>query len=665
MFISSTKAQNINYDAFNTSSTIDTATATACLTNLTREAFGINKLITILDCNITKEPGFTILTNQMAILHKYAEKNIRSFEITNGTRNTFPSFETCIANCDSKVQKKRVYKKKFNTLRKNQIYLVFIDSIADYEANMFKIQTMVPYNMSAEFFLFYTNVPNDTRATALEILQIAFDQSKFTTKLIIPIERDVFYLYNFNLYPKEKKYCAAHPMLTLINTCYHGVFTKRVYRNNYDFSRLNCTIPVIMMEIPPFVITPNDGLEVLILKEFERRLNVTFEKSMNSMSGSWGMKQPNGTWSGLLEQIYIDPFNIGVGAVSLKEDRLIDFDYTTDYFSESMLFVVPTADRVEEWKLIMIIFSWSTWLVLFILFVVISVLIWIASNVEELVTADDRNLTTFGSAMLLSLQVAIAFAVDKQPRALANRMLFITYALFIIIVSCLYQSALIDILTNPQYQHQIKTYEEVVDASIPLGGSSEYREIFNESDKVLYDKYVILSGENAVYQVAKGAFITISGEFYVKFISGTPEVTHQDGTSKIYVIYDDVVYIDTFRIVFSKNYVLKKQFDDIIDGLLTAGFIAKWTQYYTNQYRPADWKPMDYEKSTSNDVVLTMRHFEGSFALLLFGLVCGLITFGLELILYKFNKEKRRYLIQRRWKKILVARRVFNRRFLH
>lgn len=620
---------------------IDISSASECIQNLTYEFSKTKNLITILICNVTNEPGLSIISNVLSTLHNNPEYVSFTYEISNGTQIKMNSFEMCVNNCNSRNTSMKIFKSYFKNTWQTQIYLVFIDNLQDFENNLKKINFMASYNISAEFILFYTNIPNNTKVLAEKILKIAYNHSKYIATLLIPSARDIFDMYVFDLYAKDSIYCGAKPVLTLLNTCNQGKFNFTTYRHIPNFNKLNCTIRVELVYTPPFVVSSTDGIEVRLLKQIENRLNITFEMIYYNTTLRWGSKQSDGNWSGILRRIYNDHFRIGVGSVALREDRLLDFDFSLDYFSEEMFWVVPRAEHVNDGSLLLFMFTRSLWIVLLVFLVIIAVFFWIVSNVErEWMPIQDNSLKKIGPAILFSLQISLSNSVVKHPSLFANRMIFITYVLFYIVISSLYQSALINILTKPKHKHQIKTYDEILKSSLEIGGISYVQEFFhtpeNEKAMIIYHKYNSLTADEPPdfwrNMVADGNAISILGNTYLMYYAKRNELSRRGQSLSIYVV-DHEVFVDTFRIIFSKNFILKNQMDNVIEKVIYAGFIGKWTSFYS--YKNVHEAVKKMKRHNKRNVPLTMKHLKGAFIIILTGNFLACCVFIFERFLWK------------------------------
>lgn len=630
-----------NNSIFTPSSSLNISSASKCLINLTHEIAKTMKFITIINCNITKTDGYTIMTNVINILQQNVEKTSFSLAITNGTQNKMNTVDICVKRCDLKEPKDRIYKNYYRNLRLTHIYLMFIDNLQDFSDNLEKLEFLSSYNISAEFILFYTNPPNNTVNTwtmAYKILEIAYNQSKYSATLLIPSEKDVFELYVFDLFAKEAKYCGRQPILRLLNTCSRGEFLMDVYRHTTNYAKLNCSIRTEVMYLPPFVISATEGIEILILEELQKQLNITFEIFYHNATLKWGSVQNDGNWSGILYNLLVDRFRIGIGAVEMREDRLFEFDFSLNYFSEKMYWIVPRAKRVGDWTLVLFVFHWLFLVVLLGLLMVISVIVWIASNIIHF-NGNDTHWKTLGAAILLSVQITLSASVGKHPSLFTNRLAFISYTLFMVIIGGLYQSALIDVLTHPKYEHQMSTYQEIVESPLPIGGRAYVKQFFEDpkydAELVVYNKYNCLTKDATMDfwrdMVANGKAISILGKQYLMYYYKKPELTNPDGTSKVYYLENEA-FVNTYQIIFSKNFLLKKYFDDVIEKLVLAGLIEKWKDFYIYQYNSRERKSINM--NLQSNIVLTLNHLQGAFLIMIFGHVLAICVFAIEVFIW-------------------------------
>lgn len=124
----------------------------------------------------------------------------------------------------------------------------------------------------------------------------------------------------------------------------------------------------------------------------------------------------------------------------------------------------------------------------------------------------------------------------------------------------------------------------------------------------------------------KSAFSFTSN--WIKFSSST-YFTNSDGSSMVYELKNENFLTFYVCAYVKKGFPLLKRFDEIGIRLLESGFISKWIQD-TDTTVP-------YVRTTNGPITLNLNHFTGSCFLLLFGLLSGITSFFIEIIITKFH----------------------------
>lgn len=75
----------------------------------------------------------------------------------------------------------------------------------------------------------------------------------------------------------------------------------------------------------------------------------------------------------------------------------------------------------------------------------------------------------FGLCFLNSWCVFLGVASNNHPFWHPVRIVFISLTLYGINVTTIYTSKLVQVFTNPPYQEQIDTIEEIIDSKLPIG----------------------------------------------------------------------------------------------------------------------------------------------------------------------------------------------------
>ncbi|KAK9686093.1 hypothetical protein QE152_g37450 [Popillia japonica] len=175
-----------------------------------------------------------------------------------------------------------------------------------------------------------------------------------------------------------------------------------------------------------------------------------------------------------------------------------------------------------------------------------------------------------------NVQAAPEIALANKPNRRLPRIIFLSLALYAIVLDAIYQSSLIDILTNPQYEHQISTEEEMLASSLSIGGISSYKDIFDvpsdERSAKIYARYQTVPEEydtvdywlRSVSQYKNTC--SILGGLYVKYLmaSRDPLIMTYNGLPKVYVMRKRLLQYK-LRMIMTKGHFLLRPFNRYIN----------------------------------------------------------------------------------------------------
>ncbi|KAK5641917.1 hypothetical protein RI129_010464 [Pyrocoelia pectoralis] len=440
--------------------------------------------------------------------------------------------------------------------------------------------------------------------------------------------------------------CGKNPQLIELDTCAKGVVINNVtlFDNKLPETYDNCTIPTIAMKYPPFVINETEGFEIKVLNEVGKILHINFGIKMIEDAADWGVRLAHNNWSGPLEAVYRESA-IAIGNIIPNPEYDADFDLSTEYYRERMVWVVPTALPIERWKNLFVIFSYELWLVNIAFYIAASSLLYLTSKwAEEFPCYQDLS-TNF----LFSLEILLAIAVPKQPKTYAARSVFISLAVYSILIIVMYQTLLMSHLLNPVYEKQISSFEDVINSKIRVGGIRRYKEFFNDSSdektSYIYDIFETYklndTALNWLLTVANQRdTCTISSQFYVKYVTGKREsvFVNKWGDVKILTL-KDLIFTYPIRMILPRGFPLGSMFDIVIWKLNNGGIVREWAKRYEQQHQHYH---SDDESDDSNDTVLTVYHLQGAFLLLLFGYAFSILAFILEILVHKVKNFRKR-----------------------
>lgn len=527
------------------------------------------------------------------------------------------------------------------------------DSLENYMAHFDLIFGLKTFFFEAVYMVYLTDPVDNCMGTARSVFASLLSRNVFYALVVVTRRDHTLVVYNLNFY-YETFTCCQNPTLNLIDTCEDGRLAKNAFLNS-TFPLLpnlfGCSMNVLSLKYPPYIIDQNNGFEVSILRTLEEVLNMTFRLLIDESGSGWGNRNPDGKWTGRLGRMRQDKI-LGIGNLIVTDEIQEDFTYSQDYYNQLMKWVVPVAEIVPRWKVIFIIFQWQLWISCLVLVVVAAFLFRIFSNDKNEVVRCENLVRAF----LISFSVFIGVP-HNIPSTFLMRNVFILLTFFNLIANNFYQTYLISYLTNNQYEKQLETNAEIVESGLQIGGLGQYKDIFIDSNNTNFQKveqlYLTFSEDkdntvNWLKMVGDDRnTVTVLGYFYTQYLIATNNsaTCRPNGSPKISIL-PEILRSYPIRIVSSKNHILIDPIDRIITRLVNHGFIVKWTYAYLAMVEKAEKIRKSAAKKTSN-TQFTLEHVEGSFLILGSGFGFALLCFVGEIF---YPKLKR--LVGRRGSKI-------------
>ena len=219
------------------------------------------------------------------------------------------------------------------------------------------------------------------------------------------------------------------------------------------------------------------GLQLVLLNMLRDELNFTYKVFPSTGGGGTGLQTANGSWEGVVGDIYHDRADLGFGVgISLQRSKLIDFVGYYEYIS--LAFTHGPQQRIFTWRAIFWPFSPEAWI--FLLFCsaftfagfVVSVLdarrkirLLRVYGIHEGTDA----LKTSWSELLLFFYASLLTQEGRIPRVNSARTLSIFWLFVALVVSTAYTSKLFSFLAFPVYEKAPQTFEELGDSDFGVG----------------------------------------------------------------------------------------------------------------------------------------------------------------------------------------------------
>lgn len=134
-------------------------------------------------------------------------------------------------------------------------------------------------------------------------------------------------------------------------------------------------------------------------------------------------------------------------------------------FGEYLDRYVFVAPRMPEWLAMLTIFKYTTWLLICGIFM-LSVVSWYLLGVARPEKAAHKKIIL---CVLNTWAVFLGIATNNRPFWNPLRIFFVMLTLYSLNITTVYTSKLINVFTNPAYEDQIDTIEEIINSHLPIG----------------------------------------------------------------------------------------------------------------------------------------------------------------------------------------------------
>ncbi|XP_044758794.1 uncharacterized protein LOC123316669 [Coccinella septempunctata] len=616
-----------------------TTSGLECLKTLANETFRLNKersLITLTTSAIDKETRDL----ENSVIRYFNEKGIASLELLGEPPHIeFESSTICFK--ESNESDVETCRKNFVVKESTEFYVIIAQDFSDLQKSLYSAYNSSSFNPLAEFLLYWRHIEDVSISDLVPILW------KYQMLKVVLAEHDLrndsvtvhvlqLKLFGPGMCLEKSRFFSAGPCN---KSLLRSSRLRALLRSRMPRIFKNCTIETIAMQYEPFVISEDEGIEIKLLKHMEKYNNVTFDINLTTEAKDWGDKV-NGSWEGNLGEI-INTLKVGIGNVGPEADRLEDFDFTYSYKSPVLIWVVPIAENVKKWRVLTIIFTPQLWAVVFAVFFGTTGLFFSLSRFFR----DDSFLRSLSGSFLASLQILISSSVNRTPSTNIVRLVFASGLLFALIVTCVYSSYLINVLTNVVREHQIQNEREILDSGLVIGGLEEYLERFQRSDNndcldEICKRYQYFRDENdtAMFWLKKvqdreacTPLTKLFVQYYMvkRFESYENEVEsiyERKKRVKLFIIQKPINFY-SLAIVMNKGNPFKKSFDKFIKKYVEAGLMYTLSVEYEDKFERLKQIVSNTDEGPER---LGIYHVQGPFAVLGIGDGIAILIFLIE-----------------------------------
>lgn len=430
-----------------------------------------------------------------------------------------------------------------------------------------------------------------------EVFRPLFDFSIVKAVLLIMKDQQGFNLYRFTFFRNYG--CATRHTKNsmLIDVCTNGTLSNNTpwFRTKLPKIFKTCTITVVYLNIPPYVInlkngsvlSPNEfalhGLEVGVLSNVFDIMNVSVTfMEINKLGDVYS----NRTASGSLKYVLGKQAEVAIGGYSPNEHRCNYLDCSYPYYFESLSWAVPHEhlDIVELERIINIV-TYKVWILIFIF---VGIATWMVTFISK------RNKKEFQkyrkpdrSFEDIFLIIVTNVTVASLPRSLGVRTVFFLTLCFASIFNAAFTTYLTSNITNSKgYNENYNDISDILKRNLKVYISPNSQRFFQDQTSVNYrlirksldcpvKQYKqcldeVALNKNASFLGPKG-FLNYASNYYL-----STSLTH-------------LLKVFPPEVNYPLNFLMRKGFwgyervNEILLQASATGFTDKWLKYKDNR----------------------------------------------------------------------------------
>ncbi|PSN50895.1 Ionotropic receptor 577 [Blattella germanica] len=514
-----------------------------------------------------------------------------------------------------------------------------------------KVKNNKLYSVNSKLIVAITNKLPNPRIIVENILSILREFKIVNVIVLIPSEADVsqddFGSSTLDVYTwfpyQDEGYCANVTNPTLLDRWISSdkgqnfLFKNALFPHKIPPNFRACPVVVSTFEYAPFVlkmkkednvISFEGGIELALLLEFARRMNLTI-KYKEPSPDLWGTFLENGTWIGA-------PGEVGRG---LSDMTVIGFwttgvipglEYSVTYLIDYLTWYVPRAKPIPRWKSLIRVFKLSLWLGFLLSYVIVSKLM---SQIAKWSynSSEDHPYSSFARCLLYFWAIIVEeSASNNPPNVTAIRFVFLTWVLYCWAINTVYQTFLVSFLVNPGLEHQISTETEIIESDLALGITESVgdccipdvdryprRDRCGEDFRICMDRAAV-----------KNELAVIFGHYSGEHLIHTSYMG-SDGSPLVYKLQQEVTFL-FITTPFIKGSYFRDSYDKVVHRVIQAGLLKYW--WDSLEYTTTLSTVANFEEEDGEYVKLSMDHMESAFIFVIFAYTTTTVVFIVEFI---------------------------------
>ncbi len=362
----------------------------------------------------------------------------------------------------------------------------------------------------------------------------------------------------------------------------------------------------IFLDFPSFQVdkTPNSdkyhdtrGVVSMIHQEVRRLLNTSYELYVCNgfgivSDGNSGYQINNGTWIGCMGDVIAGRADLGM-VVSRSYGRFPHVGWGSPIKYTSIIFMTRKQEKFLTWKAIYKSFTYDMWVGIITCIFIATLVMW---NSDRFYDKNSRKFVqkfndrfkfppiSIWSVFFNLFKSALSQSMNN-PKSESSKCVFISWLLFVLIVSTAYTSKLTSLLAFPEMEIIPRTFRDMSTSHFRLGAPKSFKtglgqQIFKNSPfktlRTLYTKMEkeVDSDDQGCLQNTLGKDAScVSWEISMDFIIGTRYA--DSGGNHPFFLSKDELFVTAVSYITQKNEPLLPRINGIVQRAFDTGLISE------------------------------------------------------------------------------------------
>ncbi|XP_063636071.1 uncharacterized protein LOC134806674 [Cydia splendana] len=397
----------------------------------------------------------------------------------------------------------------------------------------------------------------------------------------------------------------------------------------------NCTLQVATHNYPPLVLEdPNPentfaiGIERYLVEMFFAQENITLNYKFFPETDEFGNVSDNFTVTGVLSKLYENEVDIVFGGFALNNRRSAFFSYIYSHLTveDSFVAISPSADLLERWKIVYIVFSTLGWSIILLLYFICAIILSFYIN-----SSGSRKHNYYCSVLFKLIGNATHNTALVLTDNIYQNVLIIHWMWYMFLLSTFYQTQLTTYTTYRLYKPQVNEYMNLRNYNLSPCLATDIGPFLKNSGDIpiINEKYLehqgCETGDLALDQVAKTQTkYTVTN--YLRYQWWITQ--HPQGIRKIHLMKNNF-YNVLYGIFFKRGFPLLETFETHVWRLAEYGFIEAIKSFH--HLRKYSRTSMAINQSFEIRVLI-LEDLTVPFAILISGIIFSCFIFTIEFL---------------------------------